>query len=110
MITNDLLLERGYRKYSAPGSSLADSLYQTKFEDTYGILYYLDFYEYDNRRYGEELSYSCQLHTTNVDGNTIMIQISSKGLTLDYIEQFFATAWALLKCGYYKTYLDEQEI
>lgn len=110
MITNDQLLERGYRKYNCSGYSKADSLYQTKREDTYGILYYLDFYEYDNRRFGSELNYSCQLHTTNADGNTIMIQISSNGLTLDYIEQFFATTWALLKCKYYKYHIDEQEI
>ncbi len=101
MITDKLLLDNGYKEYH-DSFGIADCLFQKKFENEKGIMYFIDFYKYEC---GNEDKYEVKLTTTqNNYALEILMYCIDKEMTIEQIEREVLVMWYGLRCNYYEEF------
>lgn len=110
MITATQLESVGYRKYPNRLKQYARGMYQKRFDDTEGQKYFINFYEYDNRKDGRHLhpimnifSYSSSAQFNDRHGNTFNVECLTND-SIESVEAFFERVWRQLDCEYYELF------
>lgn len=85
------LEQAGYRRYSSPGTHLADALYQKGIWRDGKLLFHVNIYYYDGRKYGDGgdgfqtevnlVSGSMMFQTTLYHGSQVDVQFIERWLT-----------------------------
>ena len=102
MITDKLLLDNGYKEYH-DSFGIADCLFQKKFENEKGIMYFIEFYKYEED--DDWIRYEVKLTTTkNKYALEILMYCIDKEMTIEQIEREVLVMWYGLRCNYYEEF------
>ena len=102
MITDDILLENGYRKFN-DNLYNAQALFQKKITDGKGIKYFIDIYKYTFKVNDYIPDYEIRL-VSETDNYAIDILIYATGnkMKIDEIEKEVERIWSALDLNYYE--------
>lgn len=102
MITDDILLENGYRKFN-DNLYNAQALFQKKIKDEKGIKYFIDIYKYTFNVNDYIPDYEIRL-VSETDNYAIDILIYATGnkMKVDEIEKEVERIWSVLDLNYYE--------
>ena len=102
MITDDILLENGYKRFN-DNLYNAQSLFQKKIKDKKGIKYFIDIYKYTFKvkNYIPEYEIRLVSETDNYAINILLYATGNK-MKIDEIEQEVERIWSALDLNYYE--------
>lgn len=109
MNIEDVLIEKGYKKYVSQSNSvfkMTDTLFQKKVVDDKGVRYFIDCWWYKEETINgytipESWQFEVQFHG-NEASQTMNVMLFEKDV--DKAEQMFNDVWTKLNLGYYEEY------
>ena len=101
MITDEILLENGYRQYSDTWYN-ADRLYQKRIKDKKGTKYFINFLSYDLPIFNNETRYDVRLSSGTKDYDMEIVLFNISSMSLKDIENKIEEIWTKLNLEYYE--------
>lgn len=101
MITDEILLENGYRKYNDTWYN-ADRLYQKRIKDKRGTKYFINFLRYNLPVFDNEPRYDAILSSGTKDYDMEIVLFNIDKMSIEDIENKIEEMWTKLNLEYYE--------